>query len=122
MLFTIFYGISCRSHVCALTFGGLAHEQTLLLLRCCCYCCCISGHAMLSSETVRKIGFTGSTAVGKMLAEQAAKVRSQQVTNNCSIASKLHKNRHTSSCLCAVFSRPCKLLIALACVHVPRSC
>eukprot|EP00878_Enallax_costatus_P010162 GHUV01010608.1.p1 GENE.GHUV01010608.1~~GHUV01010608.1.p1 ORF type:complete len:425 (+),score=122.60 GHUV01010608.1:632-1906(+) len=31
------------------------------------------GHAMLSSETVRKIGFTGSTAVGKTLAEQAAK-------------------------------------------------
>ncbi|WIA28425.1 hypothetical protein OEZ86_010970 [Tetradesmus obliquus] len=31
------------------------------------------GHAMMSSETVRKIGFTGSTAVGKMLAEQAAK-------------------------------------------------
>lgn len=32
------------------------------------------GHAMMSSETVRKIGFTGSTAVGKLLAEQAAKV------------------------------------------------
>eukprot|EP00882_Tetradesmus_deserticola_P002436 GHRQ01002597.1.p1 GENE.GHRQ01002597.1~~GHRQ01002597.1.p1 ORF type:complete len:425 (+),score=192.10 GHRQ01002597.1:205-1479(+) len=31
------------------------------------------GHAMMSSQTVRKIGFTGSTAVGKMLAEQAAK-------------------------------------------------
>jgi acyl-CoA reductase-like NAD-dependent aldehyde dehydrogenase len=29
---------------------------------------------MMSSETVRKIGFTGSTAVGKLLAEQAAKV------------------------------------------------
>lgn len=28
---------------------------------------------MLSSETVRKIGFTGSTAIGKTLAEQAAK-------------------------------------------------
>lgn len=32
------------------------------------------GHALMTSETVRKIGFTGSTAVGKMLAEQAAKV------------------------------------------------
>lgn len=31
------------------------------------------GHAMMTSETVRKIGFTGSTAVGKLLAEQAAK-------------------------------------------------
>lgn len=30
------------------------------------------GHAMLSSETVRKIGFTGSTAVGKTLMAQAA--------------------------------------------------
>lgn len=30
---------------------------------------------MMTSETVRKIGFTGSTAVGKLLAEQAAKVR-----------------------------------------------
>jgi hypothetical protein len=28
----------------------------------------------MTSETVRKIGFTGSTAVGKLLAEQAAKV------------------------------------------------
>jgi acyl-CoA reductase-like NAD-dependent aldehyde dehydrogenase len=28
----------------------------------------------MASETVRKIGFTGSTAVGKLLAEQAAKV------------------------------------------------
>eukprot|EP00879_Flechtneria_rotunda_P002344 GHRR01002539.1.p1 GENE.GHRR01002539.1~~GHRR01002539.1.p1 ORF type:complete len:546 (+),score=169.25 GHRR01002539.1:2001-3638(+) len=31
------------------------------------------GQAMCKSETVRKIGFTGSTAVGKMLMEQAAK-------------------------------------------------
>eukprot|EP00877_Chromochloris_zofingiensis_P000592 jgi/Chrzof1/10533/Cz05g02090.t1_SSADH[v5.2] len=30
------------------------------------------GHAMLKSETVRKIGFTGSTAVGKSLMAQAA--------------------------------------------------
>lgn len=33
---------------------------------------------MMTSETVRKIGFTGSTAVGKMLAEQAAKVGTDQ--------------------------------------------
>jgi acyl-CoA reductase-like NAD-dependent aldehyde dehydrogenase len=37
-------------------------------------CLAPAGHAMMSSETVRKIGFTGSTAVGKLLAEQAAKV------------------------------------------------
>ncbi|KAI8470576.1 MAG: succinate semialdehyde dehydrogenase [Monoraphidium minutum] len=30
------------------------------------------GHALMSSEEVRKIGFTGSTAVGKMLMAQAA--------------------------------------------------
>jgi acyl-CoA reductase-like NAD-dependent aldehyde dehydrogenase len=43
-----------------------------------------AGHAMLSSETVRKIGFTGSTAVGKMLAEQAAKVRLEsQAPGHC---------------------------------------
>jgi acyl-CoA reductase-like NAD-dependent aldehyde dehydrogenase len=34
---------------------------------------------MMTSETVRKIGFTGSTAVGKLLAEQAAKVRHKRL-------------------------------------------
>lgn len=37
-------------------------------------CLCPTGHAMLKSETVRKIGFTGSTAVGKSLMAQAAQV------------------------------------------------
>jgi hypothetical protein len=35
----------------------------------------LPGHALMSSETVRKIGFTGSTAVGKLLMAQAAQVR-----------------------------------------------
>jgi hypothetical protein len=36
------------------------------------------GSALMASETVRKIGFTGSTAVGKSLMAQAANVRAGQ--------------------------------------------
>ena len=36
-----------------------------------CVCCC-AGNTLLASPDVRKIGFTGSTNVGKMLMKQAA--------------------------------------------------
>ncbi len=36
-----------------------------------CACCC-AGNTLLASPEVRKIGFTGSTNVGKLLMKQAA--------------------------------------------------
>ena len=36
------------------------------------FACCCSGNTLLASPEVRKIGFTGSTNVGKMLMKQAA--------------------------------------------------
>jgi len=72
------YGSTAGNMVYAGDMGGAGFVQDCTTLYClgCGMCCLNAGNALINSETVRKFGFTGSTAVGKMLAEQAAKVSS----------------------------------------------
>jgi hypothetical protein len=75
---------------------------------------------MMTSETVRKIGFTGSTAVGKLLAEQAAKVRHRHPVlasrkQTCRLAIQSLKAGCAQGALC--FSRDLRLVAPCLPLH-----
>ena len=52
-------------------YKAFTHPVVHGMLHRMCACCC-AGNTLLASPDVRKIGFTGSTNVGKMLMKQAA--------------------------------------------------